>query len=97
VIAWFEVFHTWAAFHHLATTFVAQYTGEGTLRVFSGEGEGVGMTDTRGYHLEEDFAFFGAFDINGFYGEGLFRCPGDGGSCLHDLGTPEMNEKKWLF
>ena len=59
----FEVFHTRAAFNHLATAFVSQHAGKGAFRIIARQGEGIGVADAGSYNLNQDLPLLRTFHI----------------------------------
>ena len=65
--------------------FMAQDAGEDPFRIFTGEGEGIGVADAGRDDAHPHLAGLGRHDLDLFDGEGLTRSPGDGGFTLDAL------------
>jgi hypothetical protein len=52
VISRFQSFDAGSTLDDFAAAFVTQYAGKRTFRILPRQGEGIGVTDTTGNHLE---------------------------------------------
>ena len=68
-----------------AAPLMTEDAGEDPFRIFTGEGEGIGVADAGRDYAHPHFARLGRHDLDFFDGEGLARAPGDGGLTLDAL------------
>lgn len=68
---------TRAYLFNYCSAFVAKYRWKNALGVFSGKGEGIGMTNAGGYITDHNLAFTRAFNINLFDTQWFSCFPGD--------------------
>lgn len=85
VIADFDAGDPFADGFDDAAPLVAENAGEDPFRIFTGEGEGIGVADAGGDDAHPHLARLRRHDLNLFDGEGLTRAPGDGGFTLDAL------------
>ena len=63
--------------------FMAEDGGEKPLRIKPIQRVGIRVANASCHDFDQDFAGFGAIQINGFDGERLFRLPSHGGARFH--------------
>ena len=69
---------------HHASTFMPQHGGENAFRVGPGKGVGIGVTNSCGFDLNQDFARFGAFQVQGFNGQWRSGLQSHCCTCFHE-------------
>jgi hypothetical protein len=57
--------------------------------------EKIGVTESAGFHAEEDFAGGGFGEVEGFDGDGSTGVGKDGGSSVGAAHAEEYNENRW--
>ena len=83
MVALLEAGHARAHVHHHARAFMAQNGRKQAFGVGARQRVVVGVADARGLDLDQHFAELRAFEVHGFYGQGLSGLPGDSGFGFH--------------
>ena len=93
VVALLEGGHAGPDVDHDAGAFMAEDRREHAFRVGARERVVVGVADAGGLDFDQHFAEAGAFEVDGFDGQGRGGFPGDGGFGFHEVPWGEARRK----